>query len=578
MKKITLTFALVAMTTLSAWAFTFPEELGTAEYGKVADVPKELKEATILYDKADIAGFTIAQYYGAYGVTGICSFDADMNAFFPPKDWLKEKTRFVGANDANQIIAIKNAKKGAEIALFDAKMNLLNKVLINADVYSEKSVAKMYVADGKIYLILWQYNKKPSCWMGYILDANNLQILSQTELGTSWESQFTYSKNREYIACVAIDENKGKYLRHPLYNGANIKLYDKNFSLLKERYVYGNIDDPWVWAQDEKTRKKIYNGGMTGVLTNGDYQVQMNNDGVLRYITLDAASAHKVTASTNEIIPIRNNRLTVYTLSAGRNDSISLTDLMTDKIFMRQTLIKADDNNVTLMAWYKVEKRQTASTGYVVLNWNAQTNELTTLKEEQKIFPAESYEDPKRILYKDESGMLVEHIRNKDKGTMYYDMWCSADGKDIRFPRFESPAENTGFQAINYMLYVKPIQSRAFITHSEATDVSCFLVHESLNTGVNADLPIENTNPLYLEFINKDGKLAEYVFPKTYDNVGFGLLGFRKSYKSTMNVTASSIDDTSIRLYLQSGKQHQWVTLHPNMFSKEYKESHPDKF
>ena len=59
MKKITLTFALVAMTTLSAWAFTFPEELGTAEYGKVADVPKELKEATSLYDKADIAGFTI---------------------------------------------------------------------------------------------------------------------------------------------------------------------------------------------------------------------------------------------------------------------------------------------------------------------------------------------------------------------------------------------------------------------------------------------------------------------------------------------------------------------------------------
>ena len=115
MKKITLTFALVAMTTLSAWAFTFPEELGTAEYGKVADVPNELKEATSLYDKADIAGFTIAQYYGAYGVTGICSFDADMNAFFPPKDWLKEKTRFVGANDANQIIAIKNAKKGRKL-------------------------------------------------------------------------------------------------------------------------------------------------------------------------------------------------------------------------------------------------------------------------------------------------------------------------------------------------------------------------------------------------------------------------------------------------------------------------------
>lgn len=568
MKKITLTFALVAMTTLSAWAFTFPEELGTAEYGKVADVPKELKEATSLYDKADIAGFTIAQYYGAYGVTGICSFDADMNAFFPPKDWLKEKTRFVGANDANQIIAIKNAKKGAEIALFDVKMNLLNKVLINADVYSEKSVAKMYVADGKIYLILWQYNKKPSCWMGYILDANNLQILSQTELGTSWESQFIYSENGEYIACVAVDENKGKYLRHPLYNGANIKLYDKNFSLLKERYVYGNIDDPWVWAQDEKTRKKIYNGGMTGVLTNGDYQVQMNNDGVLRYITLDAASAHKVTASTNEIIPIRNNRLTVYTLSAGRNDSISLTDLMTDKIFMKQTLINADDSNVILQAWYKNEQRQTASTGYVVLNMDMNTNELTILTDEQKIFPANNDKDS-RLLYGNNNGFMIGYYN--EKGNIFYEMWCDRDGKDIRFPRFE-------YSQVYMEALLKPIQSRSIIAHSNATDVSCFLVHESLNTGFNIDTPIENTNPLYLEFINKDGKLAEYVFPKTYDNVGFGLLGFRKSYKSTVNATATPIDDTSIRLYIQEEGKHQWVILHPNMFSKAYKESHPDKF
>ena len=128
------------------------------------------------------------------------------------------------------------------------------------------------------------------------------------------------------------------------------------------------------------------------------------------------------------------------------------------------------------------------------------------------------------------------------------------------------------------MLYVKPIQSRSFVAHSTATDVSCFLVHESLNTGINVDLPVENTNPLYLEFINKDGKLAEYVFPKTYDNVGFGLLGFRKSYKSTVNATATPIDDTSIRLYIQEEGKHQWVILHPNMFSKAYKESHPDKF
>jgi len=568
MKKITLTFALVAMTTLSAWAFTFPEELGTAEYGKVADVPKELKEATSLYDKADIAGFTIAQYYGAYGVTGICSFDADMNAFFPPKDWLKEKTRFVGANDANQIIAIKNAKKGAEIALFDAKMNLLNKVLINADVYSEKSVAKMYVADGKIYLILWQYNKKPSCWMGYILDTNNLQILSQTELGTSWESQFIYSENGEYIACVAVDENKGKYLRHPLYNGANIKLYDKNFSLLKERYVYGNIDDPWVWAQDEKTRKKIYNGGMTGILTNGDYHIQVNNDGILKYITLDAANARVIKAFSGEDFSIRGNRLSIYTLSANRNDSTSITDVMTDKIFMKQTLINADDSNVILQAWYKNEQRQTASTGYVVLNMDMNTNELTILTDEQKIFPANNDKDS-RLLYGNNNGFMIGYYN--EKGNIFYEMWCDRDGKDIRFPRFE-------YSQVYMEALLKPIQSRSIIAHSNATDVSCFLVHESLNTGFNVDLPIENTNPLYLEFINKDGKLAEYVFPKTYDNVGFGLLGFRKSYKSTVNATATPIDDTSIRLYIQEEGKHQWVTLHPNMFSKEYKESHPDKF
>ena len=158
-----------------------------------------------------------------------------------------------------------------------------------------------------------------------------------------------------------------------------------------------------------------------------------------------------------------------------------------------------------------------------------------------------------------------------EKGNIFYEMWCDRDGKDIRFPRFE-------YSQVYMEALLKPIQSRSIIAHSNATDVSCFLVHESLNTGFNVDLPIENTNPLYLEFINKDGKLAEYVFPKTYDNVGFGLLGFRKSYKSTVNATATPIDDTSIRLYIQEEGKHQWVTLHPNMFSKEYKESHPDKF
>ena len=574
MKKITLTFALVAIATMSAWAQTqapivnFPQELGTANYGKVGNVPKELKEATSVLYKTEVDGNIIAEYIGIYGYPYICSFDADMNMYFPSKEFSEKKTRYIGINDAKQIVVAKDAKKGTDICLLDKQMNLLNSILINADVYSDKSVAKMYVADGKIYLILWQYNKKPSCWMGYILDANNLQILSQTELGTSWESQFIYSENGEYIACVAVDENKGKYLRHPLYNGANIKLYDKNFSLLKERYVYGNIDDPWVWAQDEKTRKKIYNGGMTGILTNGDYHIQVNNDGILKYITLDAANARVIKAFSGEDFSIRGNRLSIYTLSANRNDSTSITDVMTDKIFMKQTLINADDSNVILQAWYKNEQRQTASTGYVVLNMDMNTNELTILTDEQKIFPANNDKDS-RLLYGNNNGFMIGYYN--EKGNIFYEMWCDRDGKDIRFPRFE-------YSQVYMEALLKPIQSRSIIAHSNATDVSCFLVHESLNTGFNIDTPIENTNPLYLEFINKDGKLAEYVFPKTYDNVGFGLLGFRKSYKSTMNVTASSIDDTSIRLYIQGGKQHQWVTLHPNLFSKEYKESHPDKF
>jgi len=571
MKRIPLILAL-ATATLFAWAQTpiveFPAELGTAEYGKLAEVPKELKEASLHYLE-EVDGYLVAQYNAGYE-TGICSFDADMNAFFPPKDWMKEKSRYVGMNDAKQIVAVKTAKKGAEIALLDKQMNVVTKVPINADVYAGTSVANMYVADGKIYLILWQNTVKPACWMGYVLDAKNLQIISQAELGTYYQAKFTYSENKEYIACISVDESKGKYMRHPLYNGAGIKLYDKNFALLKERYVYGNIDDPWVWAQDEKTRKKIYNGGMTGILTNGDYQVQMNNNGVLRYITLDAASVHKITASTNEIIPIRNNRLSVYTLAADRNDSASLTDLMMDKIFLRQTLIKADDNSITLMAWYKTERRQTASTGYVTFNWNIQTNELTTLKEEQMIFPAESYEDSKHVLYSDESGMLVEQFRGKEQGAMFYDMWCSADGRDVRFSHCVSPSENTGFQAINYMFYVKPIQSRQFIAHSAATDVSCFLVRKWLNTGFNATAPLENTDPMYLEFINKEGQVATYVFPKKYENVGFGVLGVVKSYKSTVSVTASRIDDTSICLYIQDPKEgkHQWVTLHPALLAK----------
>lgn len=565
--------ALVAIATMSAWAqapiVNFPQELGTADYGKVGNVPKELKEATSVLYKTEADGNIIAEYIGKYGYPYICSFDADMNMYFPPKEWMKVKNRFVGVNDAGQIVAIRDDKKGAVLGLLGKQMNLLNSILINADVYSDKSVAKMYVADGKIYLILWQFNKKPHCWMGYTLDANSLELLSQTELGTSWNTQFIYSENKEYIGCIAVDETKGKYLRHPLYNGANIRLMDKNFHLLQERYVYGNIDDPWVWAQDEKTRKKIYNGGMTGILTNGDYHIQVNNDGVLRYITLDAASAHVIKAFSADLFSIRGNRLSIYTLSTSKNDSVSISDVMPDKIFMEQTLINADENNIIMQAWYKNEQRQTASTGYVVLNMDMNTNELAILTDEKKIFPANNDKDS-RYLYGNNQGFMMGYYN--EKGNIFYEMWYDRDGKDIRFPRFE-------YSQVYMEALLKPIQSRSIIAHSNATDVSCFLVHESLNTGFNIDTPIETTKPLYLEFINKDGKLAEYVFPEiTYDMVSFGVLGGRKAYKSLLTVNASSIDDTSIRLYIKLGDKHQWVTLSPNLFDANYKASHPDKF
>lgn len=565
--------ALVAIATMSAWAQTpivnFPEELGKAEYGKVGEVPKDFKETTSVLYKTEADGNIIAEYIGKYGYPYICSFDADMNMYFPPKEWMKVKNRFVGVNDAGQIVAIRDDKKGAVLGLLGKQMNLLNSILINADVYSDKSVAKMYVADGKIYLILWQFNKKPHCWMGYTLDANSLELLSQTELGTSWNTQFIYSENKEYIGCIAVDETKGKYLRHPLYNGANIRLMDKNFHLLQERYVYGNIDDPWVWAQDEKTRKKIYNGGMTGILTNGDYHIQVNNDGVLRYITLDAASAHVIKAFSADLFSIRGNRLSIYTLSTSKNDSVSISDVMPDKIFMEQTLINADENNIIMQAWYKNEQRQTASTGYVVLNMDMNTNELAILTDEKKIFPANNDKDS-RYLYGNNQGFMMGYYN--EKGNIFYEMWYDRDGKDIRFPRFE-------YSQVYMEALLKPIQSRSIIAHSNATDVSCFLVHESLNTGFNIDTPIETTKPLYLEFINKDGKLAEYVFPEiTYDMVSFGVLGGRKAYKSLLTVNASSIDDTSIRLYIKLGDKHQWVTLSPNLFDANYKASHPDKF
>ena len=81
--------ALVAVATMSAWAqapiVNFPQELGTADYGKVGNVPKELKEATSVLYKTEVDGNIIAQFSGLYGLLGICSFDADMNMYFPPE-------------------------------------------------------------------------------------------------------------------------------------------------------------------------------------------------------------------------------------------------------------------------------------------------------------------------------------------------------------------------------------------------------------------------------------------------------------------------------------------------------------
>ena len=582
MKTKLLFSALVAISTMGMWAqaqiVNFPQELGNAEYGKVGGVPSELKDATGVQYKTEVDGNIIAEYYvGTYRLPHICSFDADMNMYF----FSEKSSRYIGINEAKQVVIAKSGKNGTDICLLDKKMNLVRSTSIPyADFFIKADY--MSVKDGKIYLILWlKESKKVTHYMGYVLDANTLNILSQTELGTSYSTQFIFSDNKEYIGSVAVDETKGKYLRHPLYNGANIRLMDKKFNLIQERYIYGNIDDPWVWAQDEKTRNKIYNGGMAGVLTNGDYHIQVNNDGVLKYITLDAASAHKITASSNEIIPIRNNRLSVYTLSVNRNDSVSISNVIENKILMRQTLIKADENNIILQAWYKNLKSQFASAGYISINWNLKTNELVTLKDvKNSIFPAGVYDDSKNIIYKDGNGVLVEHIRGK-QGAIFYDMWCSMDGKEILFPMFSSPAVNDDTWAFNNFFFTKPITYRTLVTHSNTTDVFCFLVHEALNSGFNANTPIETTKPVYLEFINKNRKLAEYVFPETtYETVSFGVLGGKKAYKSLLIVNASSIDDNSIRLYIQhtKDKKHQWVTLFPNVFNKEYKENNPDKF
>lgn len=569
MKRKVLYFAVAAIAAMSTWAqptiVDFPKELGTAEYSKVTEVPKELKEATNVLYQTEVDGDIIAQYSGAYGLLGICSFDADMNTYFPPKDWQKVKTRFIGVNEANQIAAIRVAKKGAEVGLFDKHMNLIKTKAISADAYFDKSVANMYVEDGKVYLIIWQFDKKPHCWMGYVLDAYNLELLSQTELGTSYYSQFTYSKNKSYIACIAVDDKKGKYLYHPLYNGANIQLYDKNFNLLQERYVYGNIDDPWVWAQDEKTRKKIYNGGMTGIKTDGEYHVLINDEGVLQYITLDAASVHEITATRNYTFQIRDNRLTLYTLSLTRNDSISVSYDLAGKSLGSQSVLSASDDSIKMFLWCDNSRK--------VLDWNLKENKINWTS----INILEYNSDPntfQRILYRSEFDWLLENMKKSDKSHVSYELWRSPYRDFSHFPLIISDVMNGDKDINGFVKYVMPKEIRILLAYSANTDVYCFLVRESLNNGFDSTSPIETTRPLYIDFFNNEGKLAEFVFPHS----AYEIVNRKKAYRSLIDLNAFRIDENSILFYLKNDGKHQWVKLFPNLFDANYKVAHPEKF
>lgn len=563
--------ALVAIATMSAWAqapiVNFPQELGTADYGKVGDVPKEFKDATSVLYKTEVDGNIIAEYIGIYGYPYICSFDSDMNMYFPPKEFSDKKTRYIGVNEAEQVVVAKVAKKGTDVCLLDKQMNLVKSLnIIYADVYFDKSIGHMSVENDKIFLILWQYeSKKVQHWMGYILDANTLEILSQTDMGSSYHSQFVYSDNKKYIGCVAVDDTKGKYLYHPLYNGANIKLYDNNFSLIQERYVYGNIDDPWVHAQEPKEIKKIYNGGMTGIKTDGEYHVLINDDGVLRYITLDAASVHKVTATRNYTFQIRDNRLALYTLSSTRNDSISVSDDLAGKSFGSQSVLSVSDDSVKMLVWCDHSRNE--------LSWNLKENKINLAS----IDILEYNTDPntfQRILYRSKFEWILENMRKKDKVHVSYEMWRSPFKDYSHFPLITSDAMNGDKEINGFVKYVMPKEIRSLLAYSTTTDVYCFLVHESLNNGFNSTPPIETTRPLYIDFFGKEGKLAEFVFPHS----AYEIINGKKAYQSLINLNAFQIDETSILFYLKYDGKHQWVTLSPNLFDANYKAAHPEKF
>ena len=566
MKKKIFLLALIASASIGTWSqspiVSFPISIGQAKYSRYASVPKELKDASNMKYLCEVDGNIIAQYSGAYGLLGGCSFDESMNVYFPPKDWLGVKSRFIGVNDNKQILAIRVAKKGAVVGLLDNKMQLQKSVPICADAYFDKSVADMYVEGDKAYLIIWQFDKNPSCWMGYVLDAKTLDVLSQTELGTSWYSEFTYSENKSYMACVAGDENKGKVDHDPLYTGANIKLYDKNFTLIQERYVYGSIDAPWVQALSPKERKKYCGGGLSAILTKGEGHVLVDDNGECRYITLDAVSVRKVTASSNTTFLIRDNKLSIYTLSSTKNDSVSIDDIYAGESIYGFTIKSIKGDSVRLVLFCKGE--QFAPSGRGLVEWDVKNNEFSMTPLPQLEFINNDPKNFQRILCKLKNDWLIENRRLSDKGFVSFELWRRSESDSSVFPFIASPLVKGDKDLENYVKHVLPKQNRFLLAYSKATDVFCFLVFESLNDGLYSTPAIEPTTPLYIDFVNNDGKLTDFVFPHaTYD-----MVNGKRAYRSQISMDAFQYADDAIFFYLRCGDGHQWVILYPSLFVK----------
>lgn len=523
--------------------------------------------------KSKVGDYIVAEYSGAYGLLGVCSFDINMNAYFPPKEFMETKTRYIGINEDGQIIVSKVGKGGigSDICILDSRMNLLKSVNIKGETYFNDGVAHMFVERGKIYLILWQYeNKKLNHWMGYILDANTLEVLKVEELSKSYKAEYTYSQKRKFLACVAPDESKGKYYFYsPLDNGADIKLYDREFNLIQSRYVYGNLDDPWVLSQDEKERKKIYKCGATRLITKGENHVFIGDDGVMKYITLDVMSVQKITAFDNVTFQIRDAKLSVYSLSSGKNDSISITDFMTGKKLASQSVKEVNRDSVSIFVWYSEEQNTLNSDGLFIVDWDSKSNTLSIKSGVNMIPFSDNVDYFQRVLYSSGSITLFEHLAKTDKSHVSYELWNVHGSEFCKYPILTKYIQtlNANKDLGNYVSKVLPIQQRYLVALSKSQSVYCFLVRESLNKGLRNLAPIESNRPLYLEFYNKEGKLAEFVFPEIeYDIIGFGDLGVRKAYKSKVDVNVFQMDDHSLLFYLKRGDKHQWVTLYPSLF------------